>query len=230
MSTYAQGIRDWIIENGMVGAGPPAGYSGSPRKQYGIRAPEMRRYVKDWIKAHPDLGYREWTDMLDALYGGDSLDERIVAGIFFSQCHEFRRRLPFKHFEFWSNHLEGWAVVDSTCQSSFRPKDLFLQWDEWQAFLQMLVLDNNINKRRASIVILVKPLRDSDDTRLLELALKNVLKLAPEKDRLITKAVSWVLRAATKHHRVAIAEFLDENEGILPAIALRETRKKLETQ
>jgi 3-methyladenine DNA glycosylase AlkD len=63
---------------------------------------------------------------------------------------------------------------------------------------------------------------------LATIALQNVDQLKNEKEILITKAISWVLRSMVKHHRAAVVQFLKEESG-LPAIAVRETRQVLET-
>lgn len=60
-------------------------------------------------------------------------------------------------------------------------------------------------------------------------AFENILTLCGEKDILITKAISWLLRSLIKHHKYAVQEFLDENHEQLPPIAVRETIQKLKT-
>jgi 3-methyladenine DNA glycosylase AlkD len=168
-------------------------------------------------------------NMLNTLYQGDSLEEHVIPGLFLARYKAFRQRLPLSQVDTWLGCLEGWAEVDATCQSSFTASDVLIRWNEWETFLRQLVTDTNINKRRASIVLLIRPLRESDDKRLLDLALENVDKLKGEKHKLITKAISWVLRESTKQHHQAIASYLNANTDSLPAIAVRETRKKLDT-
>ena len=87
----------------------------------------------------------------------------------------------------------------------------------------------NINQRRASRVRLTGPVRYSDDPRLLETSLHNVERLQAERDILITKAVSWLLRNLTLRHRSAVIAYLAQNRAALPAIAVREVNAKLET-
>jgi 3-methyladenine DNA glycosylase AlkD len=71
--------------------------------------------------------------------------------------------------------------------------------------------------------------RDSEDTSLANLAFVNIDKLKKEREILVTKAVSWLLRALVKHHRRKVETYLKENQNALPKIALRETRTKLLT-
>jgi 3-methyladenine DNA glycosylase AlkD len=102
-------------------------------------------------------------------------------------------------------------------------------WDEWQAFLRRLAREANINKRRAALVLLTKPIREVDDPRVLRLAFEQVEQLQGERDILITKAVSWLLRSAVKFHPDSVAEFINTHADTLPKIALREVRNKLAT-
>ena len=129
-----------------------------------------------------------------------------------------------------SAQLEGWAEVDSTCQSVFTAKDLLADWASWQALLESLALDDNINKQRAGLVLLTAPITQSSDPRILELSLRLIDPLKGEKDKRLTKAD---ILAAAQGHQAApaggIAAYLDANADALPAIAVRETRKKLLT-
>ena len=142
---------------------------------------------------------------------------------------KFRSQLPLSRLDSWLGELEGWAEVDSTCQTVFSAADLLADWHGWEALLEALSLDDNVNKRRASLVLLTAPITKSADERILELSFRLIDRLKSEKDKRITKAVSWLLRKGIKQHRAAIADYLDANAESLPAIALRETRKKLAT-
>jgi len=59
--------------------------------------------------------------------------------------------------------------------------------------------------------------------------LKNVEKLKTEKDVLITKAISWVLRSMILTNPEVVREYLEKNKDSLPRIALREATTKLLT-
>ncbi len=53
--------------------------------------------------------------------------------------------------------------------------------------------------------------------------------LAADRDDMVVKALSWVLRDLSVPHPEAVWAFLDEREGSLAARVLREVRNKLET-
>jgi 3-methyladenine DNA glycosylase AlkD len=65
--------------------------------------------------------------------------------------------------------------------------------------------------------------------RLAEEAFRRIEKLKSEKEIMITKAISWVLRSMIRHYRSEVSNYVDQNAATLPKIAVRETRVKLDT-
>ena len=119
--------------------------------------------------------------------------------------------------------------MDTLCQSTFGPEDLLGDWPAWSGFIRRLARDANINKRRAALVLLCRSARTSPDPRLRELALEMVGALKSEREIIITKAVSWLLRSLSDQHPTHVSRYLDSEGPTLPAIAVRETRAKLAT-
>lgn len=198
------------------------------RPHYGTPQPELREFIKSWSQTH-SLSYDDWMSAMDDLFGGEWLEEKLFAGIILENYPKYRRQLPLAQFDTWLGQLEGWQEVDNTCQSTFGAKEMLVRWDEWETFLRQLSTDENIHKRRASIVLLLVALRQSDDDRFWALAIMNINQIRHEKDKLISKAVSWVLRTAIKHHRDAVTQYITENKTHLPAFVMREVETKLKT-
>jgi 3-methyladenine DNA glycosylase AlkD len=123
----------------------------------------------------------------------------------------------------------GWAEIDAVCTGKYCITEIPKNIPEWKKILTAFSKSKNINKRRASIVFLCSPLSKSDDPRLAEVAFANIDRIKAEKEIIITRAISWVLRSMVKHHRKALENYLKENEKTLPAIAVRETKTKLKT-
>jgi 3-methyladenine DNA glycosylase AlkD len=88
----------------------------------------------------------------------------------------------------------------------------------------------DIRKRRAALVLLCQPLRKTHDANLAHTAFQIIGRLKSEKEILITKAISWLLRSMTKQYKREVAAFVDEFESTLPKIAVRETRVKFLTR
>lgn len=204
-------------------------YLGSGHIYYSLSNPVRREIIRGWVKTHKDITLREFTNLLNSLYKGKSYEEKTTAGMLLSYYPKSRKQLDPHLVNGWLDQLVGWAEVDTTCQSNFTADELLKDWSIWKSLIEKLSKDKNINKRRVSLVLLTGVVSRSDDKRLSDLAFQLIDRLRSEKDVLITKAVSWLLRDLTKLHCQQVEKYLKENEDTLPKIAIRETRQKLLT-
>ena len=202
-------------------------YVGTSKPVYLLKSAEIGRIYSDFKKRHPDLSSAEFVSLLNSLSQGETYNEYTAVGVLLNMYPKLRGTLDPWCLDRWLEHAQGWAEVDTICQLNFTALELLADWETWQSLLSTLAHRENIHQRRASLVLLTKPLRESDDARLRELSFANVEVLKGEKEILITKAVSWILRALIKHHRAAVEQYLEANEDSLPKIAIRETRYKL---
>ena len=205
----------------------PAKYLKSDAVFLNVSVPDRRRIAKAWLKAHKGWGVPQVLALVGELVAGESHEEKTLGLLML----EGRGRRPFGPAEVdrWLDHLVGWAEVDSLCQSIFGPEDLLGDWPAWSGALRRLARDPNINKRRAALVLPCRSARTSPDPRLRDLAFETIDTLKGEREIIITKAVSWLLRSLSDQHPSAVAAYLDTEGPALPAIAVRETRAKLAT-
>jgi len=204
-------------------------YLGTKKFSYSIKTPIEKQIVKKWIKKHPTISIAEYIELLNSLYSGQSHDERSIAGKLLEFLPKLRRQINPLLLRRWLDKAEGWVEVDSICQSNFSAEEMFSNWQVWRDLITDFAKDENIYKRRASLVLLTRPVRQSADLRLSELAFDNIEKLKGEKDILITKAISWLLRDLIKNNKEKVREYLNKNKNSLPKIAVRETTRKLLT-
>jgi len=206
-------------------------YMGTTRPILGAKTDDLRRLAKEAARALPKgaAGDTLWLELLDALYAGPTFEHRTLAGHLLHARPASRKQLDLQLLRGWLSGLQGWCEVDTTCQSNWTPDEFKARWDVWEPFLTALSADEGIALRRASLVLLLAPVRGAPDGDLAALAFANLDRLEHERDPLITKAVSWLLRALTVYHADAVRLWLDEHAQRLPTIALRETRRKLET-
>jgi 3-methyladenine DNA glycosylase AlkD len=201
----------------------------SLRAASGISVPERRRIAKAWARAHESSPPEDVLEMVDSLFASQSYEEKTFGALLVDYHGPARLATGTDRIDVWLSRLAGWAEVDSLCQNVFQADQLLADWRAWKTLIARLSRDPNVNKRRASLVLLTGPVHYSDDARLSELAFATVDTLSAERDPLITKAVSWLLRSLIENHRTAVVHYLDEHEPTLPRIAVRETRVKLET-
>jgi 3-methyladenine DNA glycosylase AlkD len=204
-------------------------YHGSAHFSYHISSPVKRKMAKELLAKHKPLFQKEFTELVDSLYKARSLDEKHIAGMLLGYAKSHRWNISPRVVNSWLDHLEGWAEIDSLCQSNFTAEDMLSHWKGWKPLLTGFSKDKNVNKRRASLVFLTGPVRKSDDERLSAVAFQNIERLKSEKHILITKAISWLLRSLTTKHKEEVAEYLNQNGDSLPRAAVWETKRKLLT-
>lgn len=204
-------------------------YLGNNHLRYAIAIPCLRVIAKDWMRAHRHLDPGALADLLTSLIEGKSSTEKMMAGIMMGYATHPQRQFDPIIFDRWLNQLEGWAEVDAVCTGDFTITQLPSDWPRWKRLLNRLSKDPNINKRRASLVLFCSPVSRIKDDRLAEMAFKNLERLKSEKDVLITKAISWLLRSMIRHYRESVSAYISQNQETLPRIAVRETLAKLKT-
>ena len=232
MNAYHRELLEALRAQVGDGAPEPEGlkaYLGTSKCLHGIGAPVARQNIRGWIERHRDLALPEYLDLLDSLYQGPSHNEIALAGMLLALLPRLRRQVEPRLLDRWLGAVEGWAETDSICQSIFTAQEMLARWDDWRALLTQLSRDANVHKRRASLVLLTRPVRESRDERLADLALAHIERLKGERDILISKALSWLLRDLIKNHRQRVEAYLEANEATLPRVAVRETRRKLLT-
>ncbi len=203
-------------------------YVGTQKPSYHLNTKTMRDIAKDFVQSH-SLSHEEYINLLDDLYYGKTYDEVLIAAFIIGRVKEFRQKLAPQKLHYWISNTHGWAECDVLCQMAFDSDDLLNTWSIWEETLKLFAKDHNVQVKRASLVLLTKSFRQSNDPRLIKVALHNLELLKSEKDILITKAVSWVLRAMIKFHKETVANYLQDNLDQLPKIAIREVKSKLET-
>jgi 3-methyladenine DNA glycosylase AlkD len=204
-------------------------YLGNGHPRYPINVPTLRTIAKTWMQQHRELSAIEFAALLTSLVEGKSSTEKSMAGILLDHATPAQCAFDPNLFDQWLDHLVGWAEVDSLCTGKYTTHQISIQWKKWKPILKNLAKSKNIQKRRASIVLLCSPLSKSNDEALALAALENIERLKSEKEILITKAISWVLRSMIKYHKQLVAQYIDDNAATLPSIAVRETRMKLKT-
>lgn len=230
MNQHHQTLIDLFVRNQL---NPPNSawvqkYLGTSKIYYGLTSPFRDRLVKDYLKSQ-NIDLDQYLNLLLSLANGTSFEEFASIGTVLINFPKLRVQLSPSVLPKLLENTQGWAEADCICQSSFTASEILNNWSQWQPVLRQLNASANIQHRRSSLVLLCKPLRQSADPRLFSQATILVDNLCPEKDILITKAISWVLRSAIKHHHSEVGDYLDLHLATLPKIALRETRKKLLT-
>jgi 3-methyladenine DNA glycosylase AlkD len=204
-------------------------YGGSGRPYFNVSVPARRAMVKRWLASHKALTTDAFLAVVESLTQGQSHEEKTLAGMLVASNAKARPTVTTADLDRWLGRLNGWAEIDTWCQNLFTAEDMLADWPAWSGLIDRLSRDENINKRRAALVLLNGPVHYSPDPRFRDLAFEVLQRLKAERPILITKAVSWLLRSMVTQHRDAVAAYLDANADSLPKIAIRETKTKLKT-
>ena len=201
-------------------------YIGTDKPYHGFTTKQITDLAKKIFKEN-QLSSDEIIQLLNSLYQhGTSYTEIVLGPMILALSPQTLKNFDPKNLDLWLNYTHGWAENDVLCQSNYTADILLSNWSNWQKILKEFNRSPNINKRRASLVLLTKSLRQSDDSRLSKLAFANTEHLKGEKDILITKAVSWILRSLVTFHKDEVLKYLETNKDSLPKIAYRETLSK----
>lgn len=204
-------------------------YLGTNKIFHGFNTSQIVGLAKK-IFTENNLDNTQTIELLNSLYqNGTTYTEIAVAAIILGLSKDLLKNFNPKNLDLWLNYTNGWAENDVLCQSNFTSEILLSNWSQWEKILKQFNQSSNINKRRASLVLLTKSLSKSDDQRLSILAFENIENLKSEKEILITKAVSWILRSLVKFHKDEVLKYLKDNKDSLPKIAYREALSKATT-
>lgn len=204
-------------------------YLGTKRKFLNVKSPARDKILRETVKGVADLQNTEIIKLLNNLILSDTFEYLNFAGKLLSKSPKARESVTFESLEKWLAPTTGWAECDSICQSLFSEKEVLNMWNKWQKNIRKFSESKNIQLRRASLVLECKPARGSNNPALRKLAFETIEKLKGEKEVLITKAVSWLLRSLAVQNKEEVRRYLESNKSTLPPIACRETMRKITT-
>ncbi|MDP2469610.1 MAG: DNA alkylation repair protein [Candidatus Palauibacterales bacterium] len=196
------------------------------QRVYGIRTPENRRLANKWNRAHRDAAPREVLALVESLWKAESRDERMLGLEILRLRPHVVCDLDRERFDRWRKDIDNWGVCDFLGGAVLGP------WAEADpagrlSYLEDLIGDPHLYSRRLGLVAGVHLNRDG--AAFGAWTLRQVDRLIDERDPMITKAVSWVLRQMTRHQAPEVAAYLESRGDRLAALPRREVRNKLET-
>lgn len=197
-------------------------------KMYGASTPVQRKIAKEWTRRHQDAPTREVLALVSALYCAPSFDERLMASYILSQNTRVIPGITEVQWNRWIAHIENWAVSDAL---STDPFGAWLLADRSRGvhYLKQLIESKNIWARRVALVGLMWVNREDASIPVRDLSFAFIKKTMHERDVIITKAISWILRTVADSYPAAVQAFIAKYENDLPAIAKRETLNKIQT-
>jgi 3-methyladenine DNA glycosylase AlkD len=194
---------------------------------HGVRVPHLREIAREWQRDHKQIDHGKLVALVELLWNGQSLEERILATLLLERYKHLIPDLTMAHFDRWRRGLDNWALTDGLGW-------VLALWvlgdtDAGLAYLGVLVADEDVWSRRLALVATVRMNRESADPGILDHTLGLVDRVKEEHHPMVTKAVSWVLRELTRRHRDRTIAYLEENREVPAAHLVREVDNKLRT-
>jgi 3-methyladenine DNA glycosylase AlkD len=200
----------------------------SPLTVYGLRVWQIRQIVRVWRREHRDLAPNDLLPLVEALWAGESREERLVALELTQHYPSVLGQLTWEDFDRWRRDLDNWEFTDVLGVGVLGPW-LAASPAAREQHLWDLVEDDDIWSRRLALVAIVGLGRARPNADLLGLALGLVDQVKAEPGRTIARAISWVLRELGKEHPAEVAAYLEQNAHLLPRQVVQEVTNKLTT-
>lgn len=200
---------------------PPAGYLGTVKYEIlGIYTKDVEQIGKSLLAELPE----DWVEALSELRAQEVFEAKVLATDVAVRKHKLFAKSQWARFSKWLDDCEGWALVDNLCCDVLSM--YLVRWPELVIKTEAWTRSRNLWKRRASLVVLVRPVRIG---QFADELFERMSVLADDHNPMIYKAVSWGLRSAIVTHRKQVEKFLQEHEPVLKPAVVREVRTKLTT-
>jgi len=192
----------------------------------GIRVPILRKIAKDWSKKNKDIRDRDFLNLIQALWKQPIFELRSLAQELLMAHKKFLRQFDWKVGEFWLKDVDNWSHCDVL---STQILGFLVLWDKsYLNNLKSYLKKPGRWHRRAGIVSLLQLIRKR------EIKAKEVLRMIDEikndKDPMIQKAISWVLREMIRAgFNQEVDVYLHQNKNIFATYVIREVDNKLRT-
>ncbi len=189
---------------------------------FGVDATTMRRLVKALAKVHPPKTQDEYLAQIQAFWSLPQREAHYAAVEWAKLFPAFQTLEALPLFERLIREGAWWDTVDEVAR--FLVGALLVRerlamrpvMEEW-------IRDENLWIRRAALVAHQKHRERTDEAQLFS----HCLRLAPEKDFFIRKAIGWALREHSKTRPEAVEAFIAAHRAELSGLSVREGLKRI---
>ena len=198
------------------------------RPFHGARVGDLRATATGWLRAHPEATADQVAGLADRLWHTGVREEQLVACFLLARDRAALAATDPGRVRAWTALLDNWETTDQLGMNVLGPL-VALDPAGRVGLLRALAADPHPWARRLALVACTRLARADDAARWWPAVADLVLGLAGDREAAMPKASSWVLRSWLEPCPEAVAAFVDEHAGRLPAVAVRETRAKLTT-
>ncbi len=189
---------------------------------FGVGADAMRAVVKGLAGEHPPVDAAAYRAQIGALWALRVREARYAAVDWGRRFPALRTLEALPLFERMIREGAWWDTVDEIAR--FHVGALLLAHRAvMRPVLEAWVRDPCLWIRRAALVAHQKHRERTDEAQLFD----HCLRLAPEKDFFIRKAIGWALREYGKARPERVLAFVEAHRGRFSGLTAREALKRL---
>ncbi|WP_110803820.1 DNA alkylation repair protein [Rhodobacter viridis] len=202
-----------------------AAYHKVERRYLGVPVPLIEDMARLW-RAQATLDER--IALADGLWQSDIHEAKVAAAKLLTQARIRPDDGVWRTIAGWVPGFDAWAIADHACNAGGRrlagaPERL----DEIETWLDA----DTMWTRRATLVMTLPFTKSNHPDAAEQAARARILgwcvRLAPDRDWFIQKAIAWWLRELSKHDAQAVADWLAEHGATLKTFARKEASKYL---
>jgi len=195
-------------------------------KPIGVRVPILRKIARDWVKENKETSDKEFLALLRALWKQPVSEVRTLALELLMANKKYLKNFDWQIGESWLNDVDNWSHCDLL---STQILGFLVLYDK----SHLPKLKNYLKKkgrwfRRSAIVSLIQLIREKEISPLKVLAM--IDQIADDRDPMIQKAISWVLREMVRSGTgKEVKKYIKKNKDRLAGFVGREVQNKLKT-
>lgn len=188
---------------------------------YGVMAVPQREIARAACRDFPDLTREEWETVILELWNGTHREEMHQALHVAQHYTSHRTPEAWPLFERLVHEATNWDTLDWIAGRLI--SELVLENRRFESDLVRWSESDNLWVRRASLLAHLRH-KERTNTRLLS---ETILRLAPEREFFIRKAIGWVLREYSKTSPEWVRSFVDRHGDRLSGLSRREALKRI---
>ena len=201
-------------------------YMKTTQKFYGVQAAARKNIFRITAKAFPVTSRTDYEAVIFELWRGEFREDMYQALEVAIRFREFHDLKSFPIYEKLVYTSPNWDTLDWIAGRLVSP--LVVENRQLESILKHWMIEDNFWVRRASLLAHLHH-RSNTNTALLS---KTILKLAPDKEFFVRKAIGWILRDYSYANPKWVKKFIEENQDVLSGLSKREAlrhinRKKL---
>lgn len=195
---------------------------------FGLMMAELRSVTSKWIQILAPFTESQWIELALSLANAGNLECQLVGYELLWKNKKALLSLTVDQVLALGKHLDNWVSVDVYClsitgycwQKGILPDEIIEQWashtDRWI--------------RRAALVSTVPlNLRARGGKGDVPRTLRICSLLVSDREEMVVKAMSWVLRELSKSDKQAVEQFMEQNKDKIHSRVKREVGTKLLT-